>query len=140
MFAGIFTIYCATRLHQIPKLINYVAVPSKYTKSYLWKRNGGSSKKNYTENLMVYSTGLHINAKCPHLGASPDGIIYCDFHGKGLLEIKYPHKYRSGLEDWQDDKDFPLDESGQIKKDHIYHAQVQGQLLILDMSFCHFFI
>ena len=71
---------------------------------------------------------------------SPDGIIVGDCHETGLLEIKCPHKYRSGLEDWQDDKDFPLDESGQIKKDHIYHAQVQGQLLILDMSFCHFFI
>ena len=53
-------------------------------------------------------------------GASPDGIIVCDCHGKGLLEIKCPHKYRNGLRSWQDDKDFPFNESGQIKKDHIY--------------------
>ena len=46
---------------------------------------------------MVYSTGLHINAKYPHLGGSPDGIIVCDCHGKGLLEIKCPHKYHNGL-------------------------------------------
>ena len=55
-------------------------------------------------------------------------------------EIKCPHKYRNGLEGWQDDKNFPLDKSGQIKKDHRYYAQVQGQLLILDMNFCDFFI
>ena len=35
---------------------------------------------------MVYSTGLHINVTYPHLGASPDGIIVCDCHGKGLLD------------------------------------------------------
>ena len=88
---------------------------------------------------MVYSTGLHINVKYPHLGASPDGIIVCDYHGKGFLEFNCPHKYRNGLEGWQD-KSFPLDESGQIKKDHMYYAQVQGQLLILNMNFCDFFI
>ena len=71
--------------------------------------------------------------------ASPGGIIVCDCHGKGILEVKCPHKYRNGPEGWQDDKNFPLDESGQIKKDHIYYAQVQGQLLILDMNFCKFF-
>ena len=71
---------------------------------------------------------------------TPDGIIVCDFHGKGLLETKFSHKYRSSLEGWQDDKDFPLDESGQIKKDHMYYAQIQGQLLILDMNFCEFLI
>ena len=77
------------------------------------------AKKIYTENLMVYSTGLHINAKYPHLGASPDDIIVCDCPGKGYLEIKWPHKYHNGLNGCQNDKDFPLDESGQIKKDHM---------------------
>ena len=71
--------------------------------------------KKYHENLMVYSSGLHINAKYPHLGASADGVIVCDCHGKGFLKIKCPHKYHNGLKGWQDDKGFPLDESGQIK-------------------------
>ena len=59
---------------------------------------------------------------------------------KRPFRIKCPHKYRNVLEGWQDDKNFPLDKSGQIKKDHRYYAQVQGQLLILDMNFCDFFI
>ena len=46
-------------------------------------------------------------------------LFACGCHGKGLLEIKYPHKYRNGLNGCQNDKDFPLDESGQIKKDHM---------------------
>ena len=89
---------------------------------------------------MDYSTGLHINAKYGHLGASPDDIIVCDCYGKGLLEIKCIHKYCNGLKGWQDDKGFPLDKSGQIKKDHMYYAQVQGQLLVLDLNFFDFFI
>ena len=89
---------------------------------------------------MVYSTGLHINAKYPHLGGSRDGIIVCDCPEKGLLEIKCPHKYHNGLEDWQDDKNFPLDESGQIQKDHMYYDQVQGQLPIVDINFFDCFI
>ena len=91
--------------------------------------------KKYHKNLLVYSTGLHINAKYPHLGGSRDGIIVCDCPEKGLLEIKCLHKYHNGLEDWQDDKNFPLDESGQIQKDHMYYDQVQGQLPIVDMNF-----
>ena len=62
----------------------------------MWRQEKKSSKeakksytdlvKKYHENLMVYSTGLHINVKYPHLGASPDGIIVCDCHGKSFLE------------------------------------------------------
>ena len=88
---------------------------------------------------MLYSTGFHINTNWLHLGASLVGIIVCDCHGKDLLEIKSRHKYRNCLEGWKDDKDFPLEESGQIKKDHTYLAQVQGQLLILDKNFCDLF-
>ena len=74
------------------------------------------------------------------MGASADDIIVSDCHEKGLLEIKCPHKYRSGLvEGLLDVKDFPLDESGHIKKDRMHYAQVQGQILILDI-FSQFFI
>ena len=40
----------------------------------------------------------------------------------------------------KNDKNFLLDETGQIKKIHMYYAQVQGQLLMLDVNFCDFFI
>ena len=102
--------------------MNYVAVPPNLPSLVYGREIKAVPKTSYTvfvkkyhENLMVYSTGL-INAKYPHLGASP-GITVCDCHGKGLSETKCLHKYRNCLKGWQDDKDFPLVESGQIKKD-----------------------
>ena len=127
--------------------MNYVAVPPNLPILVYVRDMEAVAKKSYAdlvtkyhENLMVYSTGFHINVKYPYLGASLDSIIVCDCHGKGLLERKCPHKYHNGLKGWQDDKGFPLDESGQIKKDHMYYAQVQVQLPITDMNFCNFFI
>ena len=42
-------------------------------------------------------SGLVINCQWPYMGASPDGIIKCKCHGKGVLEIKCPfcHKVAS---------------------------------------------
>jgi len=39
-------------------------------------------------------TGLHINPKHPHLGASPDGMVFCFCCGESLLEIKCPYSKR----------------------------------------------
>ena len=38
-------------------------------------------------NLELRTTGLHVNPRFPHLGASPDGLVSCRCCGKGLLEI-----------------------------------------------------
>ena len=38
----------------------------------------------YNSNFAITKTGLHISANYPHLGVCPDGIIDCDFCGKGL--------------------------------------------------------
>ena len=49
-------------------------------------------------NLQCSASGLHVNPKFPHLGASPlespDGLISCDCYGDGLIEIKCPYKHR----------------------------------------------
>lgn len=42
-------------------------------------------------------TGLMLNAKYPHLGSSPNGIVECSCCGKGCLEIKCLAKYSDGL-------------------------------------------
>ena len=60
--------------------------------------------------LVIQNTDLHINAEFPYLGASPDGLSQCNCHGKGVLEIKCPHNYRYGLKNWQQDKNFFIDE------------------------------
>ena len=59
-------------------------------------------------NFEIQLTGLHIDARFPALGASPDALVNCDCHGMGVLEIKCPEKYMNGLFNWQNDKKFPV--------------------------------
>ena len=73
----------------------------------------------YHLNFAITKTDLHISADYPHLGAS------C---GKGLVEIKCPRKYSAGLKGWENDKNFAIDSSKNVKKDHPYFAQMQGQM------------
>ena len=94
----------------------------------------------YHSNFAITKTGLHINADYPHLGASPDGIIDCDCCGNRLVEIKCPRKYSAGLEGWENDKNFAIDSSKNVKKDHPYFAQMQGQMVLLRVRFCDFFV
>ena len=86
------------------------------------------------------NTGLHISADYPHLGVSPDGIIDCDFCGKRLVEIKCPRKHSTGLKGSENDKNFATDSSKNLKKDHPYFAQMQGQMFLLGVRFCDFFL
>ena len=85
-------------------------------------------------------TGLHVSPQYPYLGASPDGVVSCSCHGECLLEIKCPYKYRTGLKNWQIDKNFPIDSSGEIETSHRYYTQVQGQMFILNKEYCDFFV
>ena len=90
------------------------------------------ARKTYTEmemskhnNLTVDETGLHINNQFPFLGASPDAIVNCSCHGKRLLEIKCPFKYRDGLDGWIEEPTCPLDKKYHIKESHKYYYQIQ---------------
>ena len=94
----------------------------------------------YHSNFVIAKTGLHINADYPYLGASPDGIIDCDCCGKGLVEIKCPQKYSTSLKGWENGKNFAIDSSNNVKKDYPYFAQMQGQMFLLGVKFCNFFV
>ena len=39
------------------------------------------------DSFEVTSAGLCVNPKAPHLGASPDGLIFCSCCGSGVLEV-----------------------------------------------------
>ena len=47
-----------------------------------------------TKKLSVLETGLFVSCENPIFGASPDGIVSCDCHESGLLEIKCPWTHR----------------------------------------------
>ena len=91
------------------------------------------------QNFVIQNTDLHIDTEFPYLGASPYSIIQCDYHGKGLFEIKYPHNYRYGLKNWLQDKTFPIDENYQIKIDYKCCYQIQFQMFVLNLDYCDFF-
>ena len=92
----------------------------------------------YHSNVAITKTGLHISANYPHLGASPDRITDCDCCLKGLVEIKCPRKYSTGLKGWENDKNFAIDSSKNVKKDHLYFVQMQQQMFLLGVKFCDF--
>ncbi|XP_047140341.1 uncharacterized protein LOC124815619 [Hydra vulgaris] len=128
------------------KIMNYVISPNVASVIYGREMEDKARcfyikllKKNHN-NFKLETTGIHIQASYPYLGASPDGIIQCTCHNKGLVEIKCPYKYREGLNGWKEDKDFPVCENGDLKTSHKYYTQIQGQMMILDVEVCDFFI
>ncbi|XP_065068517.1 uncharacterized protein LOC135693861 [Rhopilema esculentum] len=94
-------------------------------------------------NFSVILSGLIVNAEEPYLGASPDGIVTCSCHGKGVLEIKCPFNYKDGFDGWQHDKNFPLASLGPgfiMKKNHLYYYQIQLQMELSGAEFGYFYI
>eukprot|EP00795_Rhopilema_esculentum_P005562 gene5562-9564_t len=94
-------------------------------------------------NFSVILSGLIVNAEEPYLGASPDGIVTCSCHGKGVLEIKCPFNYKDGFDDWQHDKNFPLASLGPgfiMKKNHPYYYQIQLKMELSGAEFGYFYI
>ena len=90
--------------------------------------------------LKVIESGFHVRAICPLLGASPDGIVSCSCHSDRVLEIKCPFKYQHGLKGWENDKDFPIISSMQMKSNHRYYYQIQLQMLLCGKDHGDFFV
>lgn len=97
-------------------------------------------------NLSVSECGLHINESWPFIGASPDGLVFCECCGKGICEIKCPHKHRNEtIAEAMSDSKFclKLDESTgntQLHKKHQYYFQVQCQIFVTGVEYCDFVV
>ena len=95
------------------------------------------------EGLAVTESGLVINPQWPFIAASPDGVISCKCHEKGVLEIKFPYTHRNeGVEAAAcNDSNFCLQEhEGTLRLDrnHAYYYQVQTQMFVCDVTYCEF--
>ena len=89
----------------------------------------------------IRSTGLHLNPDYPHLGASPDGLIFCSCCGNGLLEIKCPYSKRHLDPTKVVDASFylkPTTTGLKLSRSHDYYKQVQGQLEVCQRDYCDF--
>ena len=91
--------------------------------------------------MKVTASGLVLNTKYPHLGASPDGMIMCDCCGIGCLEIKCPHCAKDDSPDVDGIVDYlerSQDGKLQLKQNHMYYYQVQAQMHICEVGFSDF--
>ena len=131
----------------VEKIMEYKKIFSTAATRYGTK-NEDKAREEYKKEMLKYHhnfelkpTGLHVDEKFPQFVASPDGLIYCDCHGNGVLEIKCPYKYKDGFEKCESSQNFLLDLNDSIKINHEYYYQVQGQMLVLDnRNYCDFHI
>ena len=97
-----------------------------------------------TKKLSVLETGLFVSCENPIFGASPDGIVSCDCHESGLLEIKCPwtHRDKSVIDYTKLEASCleVVDNKIALKKSHSYYYQVQMQLAVTGYSWCDFFL
>uniref|UniRef100_A0A8C5ELC2 YqaJ viral recombinase domain-containing protein n=1 Tax=Gouania willdenowi TaxID=441366 RepID=A0A8C5ELC2_GOUWI len=74
------------------------------------------------ENVKVRDTGFFINPSVPFLGASPDGLVFCDCCGVSVIEVKCPFCVKSD------------------KGKHQYFYQVQTQLGVCKLESAYFVV
>ena len=98
------------------------------------------------ENFELHNCGFVINPSYPHLGASPDGIVTCDCHGVGVVEVKCPYCVRKQSPDsylemlkYLECKDGD-ETSVHLKETDAYHYQIQAQLNICDVPYGDFVV
>ena len=130
----------------INTIMQYVTVPNVKAIKY-GREHEGLARTCYENlqkcrhtNFKIQLTGLHIDARFPALGPSPDALLNCDCHGMGVLEIKCPEKYMNGLFNWQKDKKFPVTKTYEIKRNHPYFYEMQMQMLLTKRSYCDVFV
>ena len=99
------------------------------------------------ETVRVTTSGLIVDIDKPCLGCSPDGIVEIGDDNKGLLEIKCPFRAAkegmTPIEAAFSLKGFSCSTNfGKIslKRSHDYYYQVQGQMAILKVPWCGFFV
>lgn len=91
----------------------------------------------------LHDCGLVINPMFPFLGASPDAKV-CENNVSGIIEVKCPYTARDlTISEALDKLKHNLcierdDASGHInmKQNHLYWYQIQGQLLVTGAPFC----
>lgn len=88
-----------------------------------------------------FDSGLRVNPRFAHLGATPDRVVNYVCCGNGLIEIKCPYKHQNTHPHKVQDPNFYLKEDNEqfyLCTDHEYYFQIQGQLAVCSMEYCDF--
>lgn len=115
------------------------------------KQNEHKAKQEYEkkvgnvhQNFTVTEAGLHIKSDLALLGASPDGLLDCACHGKGVLEIKcaYSHKKlpAKAAAKLRPENFVVKGEDVSLKKDisSPFYCQIIGQMALTNTKYCDF--
>ncbi len=88
---------------------------------------------------IVLPCGLFVNTDYPFLGATPDGIISSESHS--LLEVKCPFSARDSMISPESVSFLEKsNETCNLKRNHNYYFQIQGQLGITKRKLCYFVV
>lgn len=106
-----------------------------------------NSEESYHVNLRKEQCGLLISSENPFLGASPDGFLICDCHGKIAVEVKCPYTGKD-TSDFTDallkltDPFLKKSEIGEIEfnTNHKYYYQVLTQIHLSNAVFGYFYV
>lgn len=112
-------------------------------KAVLWGTNNESEAVKSFQTLTalpVESTGVWLD-KSGVIGASPDGLI----GNKHVLEVKCPFTQRyNTIAEAMENASFCLKKNAdgkyELKTDHVYWHQVQGQMFLSQREFCYFVV
>ena len=85
--------------------------------------------------------GLFVDAHKPYIACTPDLLVECKCCGAGLAEFKCPYSISGEAPSAANLKYLVVvDGTTQLKENHSYYAQVQGQLAITKRKYCDFFV
>lgn len=91
----------------------------------------------------VHECGFVINWRIPFIGATPDGKV-CEDGTTGIVEVKCPYSARDmTVREACSVPGFFMtcqNDTYELKTEHNYYFQVQGQLLVTGVEYCDFVI
>ena len=93
------------------------------------------------KSFKIEETGLWLCESEPFIAASPDILTNCTCHGRGLCEIKSPYTIRNEIP--SESNYSHLEKNGDnvvLSKKSQYYYQIQGQMGVLQVQFCDFFV
>ncbi len=85
--------------------------------------------------------GLTVSHEHPCIGATPDLLVSCSCHGKGVCEIKCPPTIKSDIPRHDNVEYLELkDNQVRLKRNHKHYYQIQGQMAVTDRTYGYFFV
>ena len=133
----------------ISEVLGYSTPPSQLKSLKYGRRNEpiarnafeGVLKEKGHVNVRVHKCGLYVSESAPYVGATPDGVVYCDCCPKRILEIKCPSSCSDASPTETNVDCLEMTDQGlRLKRNHGYYTQVQGQMAVVGVSTAEFFV